>query len=222
MTTTLTTAIQSSLKYLLVIVFGMALGFFLRDFNIFGLSGCGKSPEPVLVIADSTTQARAGYRTAKDTSIGLFEMPFKTHLKPRVIYTQKASEQYSKETLTKDLVTGIRAERSELSVFTFNPNDSTVKEYKFENPGRQFTLQAQNGNIFVKSNDFYLRTLSLISDFRFQNSDFKNPEKYIGLQSRLEWKDRIELQAGARIPLDKKPSLQNIEYNLQLNLTLIK
>lgn len=229
MTTTLTAAIQSSLKYLLLIVIGMALGFFLRGGNLFGLnpfglSGCGKSPEPVLVTADPTTQARAEYRAAKDTSYSVFEMPFKTHLKPRVIYKQKASEQYSKETLRKDLVTGIRAERSELSVFTFNPNDSTVKEYKFENPGRQFTLQTQNGNIFVKSNDFYFRTLMLNAEFRTasDNYDWQNVSKNIGLKSRLEWKDKVELEAAVKYDVQKTLSLKNVEINLQLNYTLIK
>ncbi len=217
MTTTLTTAIQSSLKYLAVIVFGMALGFYLR-----GVNGCGKQSGPLPLAADSNTQARAEYKTAKDTSYSIFEMPFKTHLKPGVIYTQKAKGNYANETLQKDLITGIRAEKSGIEINTFNPADSILKEYHFDNPGRSFTIQSQNGNLFVKSNDFYIRTLSLISDFRFQNSDFKNPDKYIGLQSRLEWKDRFEIQASVLHPLEIKPALNNLEFNLQLNYTLIK
>lgn len=198
---------------------GMTAQYFIAN-----ITGCKKVSEPVIVINDSTTQARADYQVSKDTSTSLLEIPFKTHLKPITVYQQKAKGNYVAETNKKDLVTSMKATKSELSVFAFNNSDSLIKEYKFDNPGRQFSLVTQNGNIYVKSYDWYWRTLMLTGGITTtaDNYDWQNVNKKVGLKTRLEWKDRIELEASVKHNLTEAPALKNLELNIELNYTLIK
>jgi len=214
----LTTTLQSVSKYLFIIICSMAIGYFLR-----GASGCKKSPEAVTAINDSTTQKRSEYASA-DTSMGFIEPLYKTHLKPTAVYQQKAKGNYDSLTKRKDLVTSVKATKSEISFFTYNQNDSLIKQEVFENHGRGFTAVATENGMYVKQDKFFLRTLMLAGDFKFtgNKTDWNSIGKSIGLKTRLEYEDKFEIELGVKHDFNNSLSLQNIEANIGINLILIK
>lgn len=209
----------SVFKYLLFGIVCMALGFWVR-----GVSGCNPKSDPLQIVSDPTTIERQAIAVHNDTSRSFVEPLYNTQQKTKVVYRQKADSNYAHEVTQKDVVTSVHADKSELSVFTYNTKTNEVSEYKFANPGREFSLIPQDGKIFLKSNDFYLRTLMLNAEAKFNGTEINwiDADKFIGLKSRLEFRDQLELEIGAKHNLKNSISLQNIEFNLQLNYTLIK
>ena len=79
-------------------VLGCLCMFLFTKFN-----SCGKEDTPAQ--ADSNVTKRQQVQAKKDAQVGILETPFKTELKPKAVFKQKAENQFYNETVRKDLIT---------------------------------------------------------------------------------------------------------------------
>lgn len=200
-----------------ILVFGIFLGILLTRFY-----SCSKEDIPVQ--ADSNVTKRQEIQAKKDAKVGILEVPFKTELKPKVVYQQKADKKYYDQTVKKDLVTSMKASKSELQIFTLNPGDSLAKEWIFKNPGRQWSLVTDNGKLTLIQKDWYWRKLMATVEYNTHPNDIQDLSRdiLVGAKSRLEWKDRVELELSLKHNTQNKLSLNNLIINAELNITLSK
>lgn len=202
----------------------IAAVFFAIGFATAKFKGCDEKQTPPA--SNNTVMERQQIQSEKDAKLGVLDVPFKTEVKPKTVYQQKGTKEYVNKISKEDLVTSAKADKSNLQIFTFNPSDSSVKEYNYDNPGRKWSItKDKNGNLKLVKNYWYWRTLMAGIEYKTSPSDiqqFDRSNLSILAKTRVEFQDMIELEIKAKHNLGLKPAINNIELNAELNFTIIK
>lgn len=183
------------------------------------------SDEPVLTKTDEHTEERAIEFQEENKDVKWYQAGTKTEIKPKIIFKEKASNDFIKESLSSDLIKGAKADKSGLTLFTYNNSDSTVKEYNFESPGRSFTLVSTPEGLTLIRNNWYWKTLMLYGRYETTVDNISLVEKSrkeIGLKTRIEFQDALEIEPYVMHDFNNVLSLKNITVGVTANLTLIK
>lgn len=162
-----------------------------------------------LIVPDTLVVERIKTIMKTDTVIKWYEIPFYKESKPEIIYIQSDSL-IRKDLENKDLIISLKKENDELRIFAHNKADSLVKEYKFNDVGRDFSATATSQNIFVKSQKFYWNGINVSAEFGLPVNNlqsFKNLsmyEKNLDLSTGFNYKERLFLDFGVNFNINTK------------------
>lgn len=199
-------------------------GAFYVLLRILACSGDGSSISPAtIIIHDTTTVVRYETELKRDTVIKWYERIITVHREPEKIYVQKVDSVFLENLKYKDMMLKIDKKGSTLKIFAVNENDSTLKEYYFENVFSNFTATSAHNNIFVKTNLFKWTGINLSADafIPVNNTSLKTlpPLRWrTRISSGISFKDRLSLSGFSEYSfMDNKTNI-----GLELNYKIIR
>jgi hypothetical protein len=128
------------------------------------------------VIPDTAAITRYEKTTAGDTVIKLTDRFIYKYPKPEKIYVQKTDTVFLTKLMNYDLPLRIEKKSGELKINTLNFRDSSFKEYLFKNTGGDFTLNAAENKLFLKTMNFGFDKPSFGAGVIYPS--FRNPEDW--------------------------------------------
>ena len=128
------------------------------------------------VIPDTAVITRYEKTTAGDTVIKLTDRFIYKYPKPEKIYVQKTDTVFLTKLMNYDLPLRIEKKSGELKINTLNFRDSVFKEYLFKNTGGDFTLNAAENKLFLKTMNFGFDKPSFGAGVIYPS--FRNPEDW--------------------------------------------
>ena len=189
------------------------------------------SPSPPVVVVDTTIITRTEIEVQTDTVVRWYEKIVYKQVEPKIIYVQKLQRDTVNHTDSvfielvrhTDVMLKLDKKGTSLVVKAFNQNDSLVKEYIFDDVYSNFTVTAQQNNLFVKTQKLYFDGLSLLAGASLRSSLLKHNllnslDYYAGLQSGFTYKERVSLLGDVGYDFGVNPDFI-FKLSLKLNLT---
>jgi hypothetical protein len=198
---------SSTFKIILVVLYSVAVivvtALLYRSCN-------PVSPSPPVVVVDTTIVTRTEIEIQTDTVVRWYEKIIYKQVEPKIIYVQKIHTDTVNHTDSvfierirhTDVMLKLDKKGQSLIIKTFNQNDSLVKEYVFDDVYPNFTVTAQQNNLFVKTQKLYFDGISLLAGASLRGSLLKHNllnslDYYAGLQSGFTYKERVSLLGDA-------------------------
>ncbi len=124
----------------------------------------GRSKQQIPVLIDTSIVTRYKKEIARDTVIKWKEKVIYRKAEPMKIYYQKLTgidTSFLKKAQEKDLTLNMEKKNGNLTLKAINMKDSVIKEYHFENIGKDFTVTGINSNVIVKSKKINFEGVSI-------------------------------------------------------------
>ena len=103
------------------------------------------------IIPDSTVQVRYETETKRDTVIKWYEKIIYKTVEPTEIRVQSVDTIFKQGVARLDIVLKGEKDGSTFRVYAFNEDNMKIKEYIFENVGRDFTFNSVTNNVILKT-----------------------------------------------------------------------
>lgn len=140
----------------------------------------------------------------RDTVVRWHEKIFYKKPEPQIIYYQKTDTVFIEKTKDLDLMLQVKKENRKLIIKAVNQNGKIIKEYVYDDVSNEFIATSQKKNIFVKSKNFYWNKIYPIINLQYSMLNEKEINYNFGLESSINYKNKIELNAGLHYsPIEK-------------------
>ncbi len=203
------TTLLNNLKNIIIII----LLIFITILLI--LSNINEKDNPdTLIIQDTSIITRYEKEIKRDTIIKWFDKVKYSRNKPSEIHYQKSDSNKIEAFKEKDLIFKIDKKENELIIKTLNQKDEKIKEYRFNDAGRDFTLVSQNDNIFLKSKNYYFDGIEVGLGYAF----YKEKAFNVNITTGVNWRERLYLKALAEYDLNSK----TLNAGVSLGIKIIK
>jgi hypothetical protein len=161
------------------------LSIVILSVSLFIAYKSGQGSRTTDFIPDTAVITRYEKTIARDTVIKFTDRFIYKYPKPEKIYMQKTDTVFLNRKLSYDLPLRIEKENGELKINTINFLDSTFKEYLFKNTGGNFTLNAAEKKLLLKTRNFGFDKPSFGAGIIYPS--FRNPE---------DWDMKITAETG--------------------------
>ena len=203
------TTIINNLKYILIIILLIIITILLILSD-----NSGKDSSDTLIIHDTAIIKRYENEINRDAIIKWFEKIKYLRNTPAEIHYQKSDSNIIEDLKAKDLIFKIDKKDDELIIKTMNQKDEKIKEYRFDDAVRDFTLISQNDNVFLKSKNYYFDGIEVGIGYSF----YKEKELNVNISSGINWRERLYLKALAGYDLNSK----TLNAGVSLGIKIIK
>jgi len=134
---------------------------------------------------------------------------------PEKIYYRKIDTIFIEKIKELDLMLQVKKENKKLIIKAVNQNGKVLKEYVYDDVSNNFTAVSQKENIFVKSRNFYWNRINPIFNVQWSMFNKSKPDYNFGLETGINYKEKIEINSGIMYSPTKKDLLLNT--NLKIN-----
>jgi len=172
--------------------------------------------ETIQTIRDTTIIYRYIQELKKDTVIKWHEKIKYINNKPEKINYQSADSHTVSDIKEKDLIFKLDRHRDNLIIKSIDINDSTIREYYFENTGRDFSLVSQKGNLYLKSRIFYFSGIRIDAVYNF--SPEKNKRITLKAGTGINWHERIFLGGNIKYNFSER----KFDFECSLGIKIFK
>jgi hypothetical protein len=159
------------------------------------LSLRNKSTEKGIIAVDTNIVKRYNSEIGRDTVFRFIDRLVNNQLTPQKIFIQKTDTVLIEKISKYDLPVRLEKYGSDLNLKTVNIFDTTVKEYKFNNLGNDFTLVPVKDNIIIKSKNYYLYKPDISFRITYPQQKFKFSYEIFS-ETGMSYKDKIFILAG--------------------------
>ncbi len=173
-----------------------------------------KNSSKTLIIHDTAIITRYEKEVKRDTIIKWFEKIKYLRNTPAEIHYQKSDSNIIEDLKAKDLIFKIDKKNDELIIKALNQKDEKIKEYRFDDAVRDFTLVSQNDNVFLKSKNYYFDGIEIGLGYSF----YKEKKFNLNITTGINWRERLYLKALASYDLNSK----TLNAGVSLGIKLIK
>jgi hypothetical protein len=199
----------NNLKNILIIILLIIITILLILSN-----DSGKDSSNTLIIHDTAIITRYEKEVKRDTIIKWFKKIKYLRNTPSEIHYQKSDSNMIKDLKAKDLIFKIDKKNDELIIKALNQKDEKIKEYRFDDAVRDFTLVSQNDNIFLKSKNYYFDGIKVGLGYSF----YKERKFNVNVTTGINWRESLYLKALASYDLNSK----TLNAGVSLGIKLIK
>lgn len=176
-------------------------------------------PTSTIYIHDTTVVERYKESVKKDTVIRWFEKIIYKKSEPEKVYYTKTDSLFIREVEKLDVMLSVEKKSRGLFIYAFNERDTLAKQYVFTDVGREFTVIAQSGKLFVKSKKFYWDGVSFLAGANVAPdgiSKLKNYNPTVGLRTGISYLDKFGIEFGTNYEF--KSNQLSLTMNLKFNI----
>jgi len=199
-------------KYLIPSVIFLIIG-------IFATLHFRGSQQTTTVLYDTTVVTRYNTEVQRDTVVKWFQKVVYKEVKPKTIYVQNVDSNFVENAKEQDVMLRVEKENDQLKITALNPNGKTLKEYLYEDIGRDFIATSQKGNLFVKAKKFYWNGLNAQVSYEIpvqKGMDFKTGNYYLGLSTGINYLDRADLNLLSKWDYQTKDLFVGVSINYKI------
>lgn len=184
------------------------------------VAGCFQSPSPeesqTLFVPDVKIKGRVITKT--DTVIKWYEKIIYKQSQPEVVYYQKTDTVFINQAKKLDLVMKLEKKGSWVSAYTINFRDTLLKQSIYTGIGNNFTVTAQDGELFVKSQKIYFNPLLFKYEQSRSLSSLKSFRHNIQALTGFNYLDKTHFNVGLKYNLSEpeKSLLDNFELKAEI------
>lgn len=168
-----------------------------------------------LYIKDTNVLVRYEKEIKRDTVIKWYEKIVFKKSEPEKIYYSQTDTVFIEKTKELDLMLQVKKENKRLIIKAVNQNGKILKEYVYEDVGNDFTAISQKENIFVKSKKFYWNSINSIFNVQFPMFNEKKADYNFGLETGINYKEKIEINAGIMYSPAEKDLILNTNLKIK-------
>ncbi len=168
-----------------------------------------------MLIRDTNLKMRYEYETNRDTIIKWYEKIIYKSTKPEVVYYQKTDTVFIEKIKELDLILNIEKQNRKLKIKAVNQKGYTIKEYVFDDVNSNFTAISQKENIFVKSKKFSWNRINSVFNLQWPLLSSKKLAYNFGIETGINYKNKIDLNAGLLYSPEKKDLFINSELKFK-------
>lgn len=168
-----------------------------------------------MLIRDTNLRVRYEYETNRDTIIKWYEKILYKSTKPEIVYYQKTDTVFIEKIKELDLMLQIERQNRKLKIKAVNQKGYTIKEYVFDDVNSNFTAVSQKENIFVKSKKFEWNRVNSIFNLQWSLLNSKKLFYNFGIETGINYKNKIDLNAGLLYSPEKKDLFINSELKIK-------
>ncbi|MFA5405655.1 MAG: hypothetical protein WC358_12045 [Ignavibacteria bacterium] len=168
-----------------------------------------------ITIKDTNLIVRYENEIKQDTVIKWYEKIIYVKSEPDKIYIQKTDTLFIERTKELDLILQIKKENRKLIIKAVNQNGNVLKEYVYEEIGKDFVAISQKNNIFVKTKNIYWNRINSIFNVQWSMFNEKKINYNLGVETGISYKDKIDLSAGLLYSPENKDLLINTNFKIK-------
>jgi hypothetical protein len=168
-----------------------------------------------IIIKDTTILTRYEKELNKDTIIKWYKKVIYKKSEPDKIYLQKLDTIFIEKVKELDLMLQVKKENNKLIIKAINQNGKTLKEYIYDDVYNNFTAVSQKDNIYVNSKMFYWNRLNSIFNIQWSIFNEKKLNVNFGLETGVNYKNKIDLNAGALYSPGNKDLILNTNLKIK-------
>jgi hypothetical protein len=157
---------------------------------------CKTNNRNTVFLQDTTILTRYEDELKKDTVIKWYEKISNKKSESEKIYFQRIDTVFIEKSKELDLMLQVKKENNKLIIKAINQNGKIIKEYIYDNVYKNFTAVSQKDNIYVNSKIFYWNRLNTILNAQWSMFNEKRLDLNFGLETGINFKDKIDLNAG--------------------------
>lgn len=170
--------------------------------------------ESIFVIPDTNITVRYEKEIKRDTIIKWYEKILYKKAEPEKIFYQKTDTVFVEDSKKLDLMLQVKKENGKLIIKAINQNGITIKEYIYEDVGKNFIAVSQKNNIYVKSKKFNWERINPVLDVQCLLSNGK-VNYNLGVETGINYKEKAGINAGIIYSFNNKELFLNTNLKIR-------
>jgi hypothetical protein len=168
-----------------------------------------------LILTDTSLLTRYREELKKDTAIKWYEKIINKKPEPDIVYVQKTDTVFIETTKDIDLMLQVKKSDNKLIIRAVNQNGGILKEYIYEDVYNNFSATSKKENIYVKTEKIYWNGLNSIINLQWPIFNKRKPFCNFGLESGINYKNAIQINAGILYSPGPKDLLLNTNLKIK-------
>lgn len=181
------------------------------------MRGCGGGSETITK-HDTTIVEKIKYQESQDTVVKWYEIT-KTITKSDTVFEQKLDSIQIVKYYDRDLIPHLRKEGNVIILQTVNFEGKVIREWRFDDIGRNFAITGVKNDVIVKKELIYWDGIWTYGNYLYpikQGMKWTDGEATIGLKTGLNYLDKMKLNLKTEYDIERKDIMGGIEFEMKI------